>query len=549
MSEKYPGWGNLIEGNVTDDAEVEVPKVERLRESWRSLGAKVLKLLSSRRKKNTETTVAENAGIVTEDEVDYAWVNPVPGDRQADGVIGEAVSEESGGEKMREPRTAEEWDLVREMDIYRRYQRQSAIKGERAQEWAEKLYNKTLTTLEDLEMAVESGDEGVSKRVEQYGDKDIEIYDLDGLPFKTLQHVVDYKSIEGREGYEMAQKAIANPALWARNEAKIGDNGKASGEESDTLSVSYVDADVNVEKGAVKSRRGVTYGFSRLRPDSVIGIYAGDGATLGNVGKMRPGSDNIWLTPEDLAKHSTSGYNEILLRRYDEVGEPMKPDFLIVHDGRITEDTKRHAAYFGVPIVNVEEKSYAEKQRKELVGKIESLNEESSYDEIAKVFQGLKQSSLQIDKVWKEDFYGDKMDLLYYKMSQSLPNSAITKVEDFVERIEPAKRLTLLSGELERVTEEAAEAKAAGEWYTKSPFYVTRLTRAKRDAVASSGLKDAVDSLYIDYRYKMDNGESVRIRTVMDGTDTPYEYFSDLIDKYEESGGTVHDDRIRRGED
>ena len=52
---------------------------------------------------------------------------------------------------------------------------------------------------------------------------------------------------------------------------------------------------------------------------------------------------------EDLVKNSAI-YNELVVNRYDRDGKVLKPDYIISY-GRPSDPHKKHAAFFGVPIV------------------------------------------------------------------------------------------------------------------------------------------------------------------------------------------------------
>ncbi len=250
------------------------------------------------------------------------------------------------------------------------------FRRQRAQEIVEREISSRLLTVDKLEEEALAGDSGVSVRSIPYGDDDVKVYDLRGFPYALLTTAIDFKvykpSIleEGVAGIETARAVIKNPALWAqrRDEVeksgsmrKIGPNVSLTDARGTTIHASYSDSGKlhNGRSGNSGGRVPLTYGFSKVTGDRIIGIYSNDGGTSNMEGDdMTHISDPATFMGrlDNLAPGAK--YNEITMRRYSENGMPMLPDYIVAEDGIITEAMLKHAAYFGIPIVNIENKYY-----------------------------------------------------------------------------------------------------------------------------------------------------------------------------------------------
>ncbi len=112
---------------------------------------------------------------------------------------------------------------------------------------------------------------------------------------------------------------------------------------------------------AMLGTQAVRYGFDHVRPSSLIRVSNDDAMMPRYVRKDRVFQVGA-LSDLDRLEHPDDRYkryyNEVAMLRYDEEGKPLKPDYLVVMDGEVTDDTLRHAAYFNIPIVNIESKYY-----------------------------------------------------------------------------------------------------------------------------------------------------------------------------------------------
>lgn len=287
-------------------------------------------------------------------------------------------------EKARREEEALARDMATARDVFD-YNKRDRFKKQRIQEMVERDLNSHLLTVDNLETEVLSENPEVQKRLVSFEGVDIPIYDLKGLPFSLLSTTIDYRSANkpGEIGTETFRKVLEDPSVWTerRDEAEKARgfgtrNGDARG---DTISTSYWNSERNI--GSHVSGN-LIYGFENVQADSIISVSNGDGGTSNMAGS----AETTLLSPDAIkwleGAGGTSIYNEVLLRRYSENGIPKRPDYIIVENGRITEESLRHAKYFGVPIVNIERSVYAEKAEKRGEELLASIGEDDAYEEM-----------------------------------------------------------------------------------------------------------------------------------------------------------------------
>lgn len=330
-----------------------------------------------------------------------------------------------------EKRASLERDFLNEMDQYRtrkygtskneesifhpfdgEYQRQ------RVQEVSERAFNKALTPLEDIEAYAESGDERISKREVDYEGQTITIYDLKGFPIRFLAHAIDFKGYgdEERIGSEMAGRLQKDPSLWMR--PRNENNINSYDGDSDCISTSYIDSDINMFRGGNTGGKYFTlkYGFDHVLPDSILQIKNSDGATTRNIGGVNGSFLNRTdhFLPDDLAESSDISYNEVQIRRFDETGKPRKPDYIILNDGKGMETMLKHAAYFDIPIINLKTAEYQKSEIDSILSDVEKVmeDENAKYEEISKVWRRVQSSTaIQGDKNTSSTGYGRKLSV------------------------------------------------------------------------------------------------------------------------------------------
>lgn len=267
------------------------------------------------------------------------------------------------------------------------------IQNQRAQEIVEREFNARLISVEKLDEMITLGEDGIDKRSIEYDDAVIPVYDLKGVPFSLLSTTIDYKSVwssdSGAIGAKTYRRVMEDPSLWAerRDEAEKEEGflTEQSDTRGDTISASFTDSGTNIGSN-VDGR--LIYGFDSVNADSIIRVYYADGVTSNTIGKTdtKVSEDQIGI----VSRLNGPGYNEIHLRRYDERGEPKKPSFIVVFNNDISEESKKHAAFWKIPIINIDQSVYMEKLKKEGDEIIESLDEGDDYLTIYKKIKSLR---------------------------------------------------------------------------------------------------------------------------------------------------------------
>ncbi len=358
-------------------------------------------------------------------------------------------------QKEEDERSARE--LIDSMDAYRQ-DKTKRLEGERVQEASERAFNAELTKLEDIDMAAESGSEEVSKRVIQFEGQELTVYDMRGFPFSFLQHAIDFKG-QGEQinawliGASVAKSLQDNPSLWAMKEDTIKSyGGNLNSSESNTISTSYVNTEENARTMHVN---GLYYGFDHVRPDSILQTGRSDIGSTNGIGK-----NNTYLsktdpyTPRKLERAGdTSPYNEVQIRRYDESGNPQLPDFVIIKDNKPSDVILKHAAYFNIPVINIETEYYDDKEAKKLIAIIDGIDGESSYEDIKLSLDKLDSSYLTSHHIertvvglWDKHPLGER----HYHGDNS---ELASKIEQFSE-FELAKRVDFIKKRLQEETDE-----------------------------------------------------------------------------------------------
>ena len=357
--------------------------------------------------------------------------------------------------------------------------RDSRIRNQRIQEAIERDLNHKLLSIDYLEEEVLMENPGVEKHSISYAGSEIPVYDLKGIPFSILSTTIDYRkgSFPSIRGVQTYRDLMENPALWNENLHDIKDSegfGESrSYSRSDVISTSYRKSE-SILKTYVPGE--LVYGFERVDADSIISITAGDGGTKGNAGKLDPSMSGLETETVDsllgnaASYESTNGYNEILLRRYSENGTPKKPDYIITEDGKISEAALRHAQFFGIPIINIDNQVYDEKMRKRGDAILDSISESDSYAEINQKmadlhtmskYQGVGQSDYEIRNVGGGD------------NASTSSERAIN-----IRNLELAKRLVFIKDTLKAIIKNSND---------KSPFIPTGLDYFR---VAFSDIRD-----------------------------------------------------------
>ena len=294
--------------------------------------------------------------------------------------------EEEAARREEEAARREKEALERDMASARdTFDIRDRLRKQRIQEVVERDLNSHLLTVDDLEMAVVSENPEIQKRSIHFEDTDIPVYDLRGLPFSLLSTTVDYRSANkpGEIGTETFRKILEDPSVWTerRDEAEkaIGFGTRNADARGDTISTSYWNSERSINSHVSGN---LIYGFASVRADSILSVTNGDGGTSNMAGNAETALQDMDAIKQLEGTNGIYNYNEVLLRRYTENGIPKKPDYIIVEDGRITEESLRSAAFFGIPIINIERSAYAEKAEKRGEELLASISEDDTYEEM-----------------------------------------------------------------------------------------------------------------------------------------------------------------------
>ena len=302
-------------------------------------------------------------------------------------------------ERKMEQERREREELERDMSDARgvfEYNKKNRFEQQRVQEIVERDLNERLLKVDDLEEEVLADNPEVDKRFMKYRDVKIPVYDLKGVPFSMLTHAVDYRRANDKMGggafmigTATYKNVMDNPAEWnKREDVARNDNGfgtRNANAKGNTISTSYTNSWRNLDSRMTGRNSDLIYGFSRVEAGSILSVINGDGGTPNFVSRdAEPNYLSIHSLDNLEGASGTLFYNEILLKRYSENGVAKRPDFIVVDDGRISEASLRHAKYFGVPIVNIENKIYIEKMRRRGSEILDSLDDGVSYEELNK---------------------------------------------------------------------------------------------------------------------------------------------------------------------
>lgn len=192
--------------------------------------------------------------------------------------------------------------------------------------------------------------------------KEIDVYELTGQPFTMLVHAITHNYTSSND--HLVDDLINAPENW--NNIESGNNYISTSLISNQFMTTYHNPRDNFS---------VMFGFDSLPRDSVaitsskdLGINrkAATNLELNMRQILTPPEINTISTVDevlkasiDMQKHGDGKmWNEIVLRRTNNVtGEKIKPDYIVCMDG-IFEPAKKAASYFNIPIYVIQTQSY-----------------------------------------------------------------------------------------------------------------------------------------------------------------------------------------------
>lgn len=387
-------------------------------------------------------------------------------------------------------------------------------------------FNAALVSTDELDKAIAMGMEGVSKREIYYhnlqtDEYKIDVYDLNGLPFKYLMHDVKYRfSDPGSTGYKTAKKLLSNPAFWMRNQSeRVQGQYWTPNQEAGTICCSFRSTDTQL---ATIPDDGLVYGFTSIRPKTLLKTHISDGHTPGdeeNTGSLR----SIGNSPNDLLYNQQGPYNEVTLGRYDNDGQPYKPDFILVSNNNISDYAITHAFYYDIPIINIDNQAYSNQQRQGILESVDGIADSDNYDDLVNLFTQIKVSDgSALDINISSSFSDNNDDLLVHSHKlQELPPEYRSKIESLFKKEQDLRRKLLFN--------KLRDASISPS--TNSDVVINRFTTVK-DEHPCSGI--SIASPITSSKYP--EAELKALTTVYDD-DPSFAELNTLVDNFVANGG------------
>lgn len=317
---------------VLDNLNITIPAVEKQRN--REAESIAMKELRDEQQKNAERVRKEKAELDEETEL-----------RRIDIGLRDFADSIKSEERDKAQLAGRIADIRKNFDTER-------YNTARAQELLERDINASVVKVDELEALASGGYEGVEKTTEKYNEDIIPVYNLKGYLCDMLLHSVAYKISRPEEIGEtvregLAKKAIEDPSFWTKKKGEV-EGG------SNLLCTSYVDLSTFPQAFVHKPP---IYGFQKIRANSVQLFTNGD-ANTGTDWYADPTLKGVAVKGIPTHIRPGSGYNELTIKRYSDDGEPLLPDYIVTENGEITDIDRKHAAYFKIPIVNIEQQYY-----------------------------------------------------------------------------------------------------------------------------------------------------------------------------------------------
>ena len=375
-----------------------------------------------------------------------------------------------------------EKDFVDEMELYRK-QKQKRFQIQRIQEIIEQDLNQRLLTVSSLENEVLAGNPEVDKAILSYAGTEVQVYTLRGIPFSMISHDVEYRKVGSKDpnhiGVQTSKRLVEDPGIWAQSESEAmqddGFGAKGGNARGNVISTSYINSESNLD-GRVSNTSGhadLCYGFSHINGGELLFTSQTDGGTSNIISKDTESllDETDLQTIDSLEGASDRGpYNEFLIRRYSETGEARRPDYVITENGEITDDMLRHATFFRIPIVNIDRAAYEEKMEHRAANALNSVNGDSTYEEISAAIDKIKTTSKYSKKMKVETRVGDGreklvFELRYHDHDKLFQGDEINKKIIDLGKLEIEKRIDFIASELQKATEACHQATREGQIY------------------------------------------------------------------------------------
>lgn len=387
-------------------------------------------------------------------------------------------------------------------------------------------FNAALVSTDELDKAIAMGMEGVSKRKIYYhnlqtDEYKIDVYDLNGLPFKYLMHDVKYRLVDPNStGYKTAKRLLNNPAFWMRDQSeRVQGQYWTPNQEAGTICCSFRSTDTQL---ATVPGDGLVYGFTSIRPKSLLKTYISDGHTPSDK-ETTESIGSISSSPDDLLYNQQGPYNEVTLGRYDNNGQPYKPDFILTSNNNISDYAITHAFYYGIPIINIDNQAYTSQQRQGILESVDGVVSSDNYDDIVNLFTQIKVSDKSALDINISSSFSDNSDnlLAHSHKFQELSPEYRSKIESLFKKEQDLRRKLLINK-----LKDASISPA-----TNSDVMINRFTTVK-DEHPCSGISIAspiTSSKYPEAKLKA-------LTTVYDD-DPSFTELNTLVDNFVANGG------------
>lgn len=248
-------------------------------------------------------------------------------------------------------------------------------------------------------------------------EKKIPIIIIDDPNFRLLIHVVQKKNkISSTDNYRITEKLVDNPENWLN--ITYG---------NPNISMSYCCKSFYTFSGSDDGKSCVTLGFSNIDPKRLEATFSSDGGTsmYKTLEKEKFGAfagineletiNGTYTSPNN----SYYKYNEILIERYIN-NQTIKPDYIFLEPGtKYKELAYKWAAYFNIPIVELDRKKIKDCHNKLYNTYLNIINEKSiieDYDIIQKIFE-----ERALYNLYSENYY-DKYTFFdtFYNITKNL---------------------------------------------------------------------------------------------------------------------------------
>lgn len=194
---------------------------------------------------------------------------------------------------------------------------------------------------------------------------DIDVYEFTGQPFTMLVHAITNNNMSTNNKY--VSQIISNPEMW--NSINDGNNH---------ISTSLISNEYMVTYGIPNNEDTVMFGFNNIPPRSLKFTSVGDAGInrnaktninynmrnrlfVANINTVASIDELMRKTVDTNSKKQNSRmWNEVGLSRVNEdTGEKIQPNYIVCMD-YISENSKKAAEFFKIPIYLIQRKYYRE---------------------------------------------------------------------------------------------------------------------------------------------------------------------------------------------